>query len=403
MVTTFYPPYHFGGDGTYVRALAKGLVQRGHEVTVIHCEDAYRLRGQEAELEQINDHGVTVHRIHKDQRVLSPLITQQLGIPGLKAGVLREILDDDFDVVNFHNISLIGGPGVLSLSKAPRNVYTLHEHWLLCPTHIFWKNQQRACDRPECIRCCVRSGIPPQWWRYTSLLQRNLMSVNLFLSPSEYTARRHREQLELQAPVEVLPLFSALDPVPEVQPSSTGELLFVFAGRMVASKGVRELLATFRRTPQYRLILLGDGELLLELRRRYADCDNIEFKGAVPQPELVAYYRRATAVILPSLAPETFGLTVVEAFACGTPALVRAAGGNRDTIDVSGAGYVYEDEPGLLQAMAQFSADPGLRPRLGQMARRAYEQHYTEEKHVSRYLDLVTSIPENTGGQLIWK
>ena len=48
------------------------------------------------------------------------------------------MLDRDFDVVNFHNISLIGGPGVLQMSRGPATLYTLHEHWLICPTHIFW-------------------------------------------------------------------------------------------------------------------------------------------------------------------------------------------------------------------------------------------------------------------------
>ena len=51
---------------------------------------------------------------------------------------LRAVLDSNFDVVNFHNISLIGGSGVLSMSRAPVTLNTLHEYWLLCPTSIFW-------------------------------------------------------------------------------------------------------------------------------------------------------------------------------------------------------------------------------------------------------------------------
>jgi hypothetical protein len=43
MVTTFYPPFNFGGDGIAVQRLSRALVQRGHEVTVIHDVDAYRL------------------------------------------------------------------------------------------------------------------------------------------------------------------------------------------------------------------------------------------------------------------------------------------------------------------------------------------------------------------------
>src|SRR5947209_7940112 len=49
MVTTFYPPYHFGGDAIGVQRLARGLVRRGHEVTVIHDVDAYNLLHQGSE------------------------------------------------------------------------------------------------------------------------------------------------------------------------------------------------------------------------------------------------------------------------------------------------------------------------------------------------------------------
>ena len=41
--TTFYPPYSFGGDAVGVQRLARALVKRGHEVTVVHDKDAYRV------------------------------------------------------------------------------------------------------------------------------------------------------------------------------------------------------------------------------------------------------------------------------------------------------------------------------------------------------------------------
>ncbi|MDZ7784929.1 MAG: glycosyltransferase [Halioglobus sp.] len=113
MVTTFYPPYHFGGDATYVKALSEHLVARGHEVTVVHCENAFRLQARNSEIagpEQEN--GVRVHRIRKRAGLLSPLITQQLGVPGLKSGEIAPDICQKFDVVNFHNISLIGGPAL---------------------------------------------------------------------------------------------------------------------------------------------------------------------------------------------------------------------------------------------------------------------------------------------------
>ena len=43
MVTTFYPPYHFGGDATFIHRLATELGRRGHVVDVVHDLDAYYL------------------------------------------------------------------------------------------------------------------------------------------------------------------------------------------------------------------------------------------------------------------------------------------------------------------------------------------------------------------------
>lgn len=392
MVTTFYPPYHFGGDATYVRALSRALVARGHAVDVVHCEDAYRLAGKpESEPAASTEDGVVVHRLKSRWGLLSPLITQQTGRPRLKAAALRAVLSRDFDVVNFHNISLVGGPAVLQLSRAPVTLYTLHEHWLLCPTHIFWKNRAQACDSKQCIRCSLRSGIPPQWWRYTGLIQRSIENVDRFLAPSEFTAQRHREAGI--APVQVLPLFSFLDP--KLDPVAAPDRpRFLFVGRVTASKGIQNLLARFARLPDYDLIVVGDGDLRTRLQQQYAGHANIHFLGAIPQQELIAHYREATALVFPSLAPETFGLSIAEAFACGTPAIVRDAGGSRELIDITGGGMVYQTDEELLSALHRLAGDAELRSKLAQSARAGYERHYTQKRHVEAYLSCIKTLLE---------
>jgi glycosyltransferase involved in cell wall biosynthesis len=391
MVTTFYPPYHFGGDATYVHALSRALTARGHTVEVVHCEDAYRLfRGDVEPRAAGADDGILVHRLKSRLGPLSPLITQQTGRPGLKAGALRGILERDFDVVNFHNISLIGGPGVLELSRAPVTLYTLHEHWLLCATHIFWKNRSRACDSRQCIRCSVRSGIPPQWWRYTGLIERAVAHVDLFLAPSEFTAQRHREAGI--APVQVLPLFSILDPGAPAGDAVIPAPRFLFVGRVTASKGIAGLLAQFAKLPAYELTVVGEGDLRAGLERQYAEHANIRFLGQIPQDELTLLYRGATALVFPSLAPETFGLSIAEAFACGTPAIVRDAGGSRELVDATGGGIVYRTDAELLQALHKVAGDSGLRAQLGQRARAGFTRLYTQQRHVDAYLASIDTI-----------
>jgi len=266
MVTTFYPPYHFGGDATYVRALSRALVARGHDVEVIHCEDAYQTVSHTQVSAEITDDGITVHRLKSRFGILSPLFTQQTGFPGFKSAAIKKILSAEFDVVHFHNISLIGGPAILNLSKAPVTLYTLHEHWLLCPTHIFWKNKTKACDRPQCFSCCLRSGIPPQLWRYTGLLKNSLAHIDRLLSPSQFTADKHRDA-GLSKNIHVLPLFSTLVAKNPAEFVDKDRPCFVFAGRVTASKGVAAMLKSFSGMSQVDLQVIGDGDLLAALKK----------------------------------------------------------------------------------------------------------------------------------------
>lgn len=391
MATTFYPPYHFGGDATFVQALARALVARGHHVEVVHCEDAYRLRGKEQPAAQVEQDGVVVHRLRSPFGMLSPLITQQTGKPGVKTTRLRALLDRDFDVVNFHNISLIGGPGVLQMSRAPVTLYTLHEHWLLCPTHIFWKNQQQACDRPQCLSCCLQSGVPPQFWRYTDLIRRSLEHVDALLSPSEFTAERHRTA-GITRPIHVLPTFASVVSESGIKKVPGERLCFLFVGRVTASKGIASLLKEFMPLTEYDLLVVGDGDLRFTLQQQYAEHRHIRFLGALLQSQLASLYQKATALILPSLAPEVFPLTVLEALACGTPVIVHDAGGNREAVEQTGGGFVYRSGEDLRRILSTLARDNTLQQTLAQRARTGYEQFYSRERYVARYLDIIDTI-----------
>jgi glycosyltransferase involved in cell wall biosynthesis len=397
MVTTFYPPYHFGGDATFVQALARALVSEGHQVEVVHCEDAYRLRGREQAAVQTEHDGVVVHRLRNPfLGMLSPLISQQTGKPGVKTAQLRTLLKREFDVVNFHNISLIGGPGVLRMSRAPVTLYTLHEHWLLCPMHIFWKNEQRACDSPQCIRCCLRSRVPPQLWRYTGLIERSLDNVDALLAPSEYTAERHKA-LGRTSPINVLPTFSRFAPQLNGNPNLQERVWFLYVGRVTASKGIAVLLKEFAGISEYNLMVVGGGDLLPTLQRQYAEQRHIQFLGPLSQEQLGPLYQKATALVLPSLAPEVFPLTVLEAFAHGTPAIVHDAGGSREAIDKTGGGLVYHSREELHKALTLLATDSRFRETLGQRARAGYTKFYSEATYVERYLNLIQAIAKEKG------
>jgi glycosyltransferase involved in cell wall biosynthesis len=300
-------------------------------------------------------------------------------------------LNGPFDVVNFHNISLVGGPGILKLSRATVTLYTVHEHWLLCPTHILWKDLERACDGPQCLRCCMRSGLPPQLWRYTGLVERALTHVDALLAPSAFTAERHRTVAK-HVPIHKMPTFSDIDPDVQVTAAKGARPRFVFVGRITASKGIAVLLDECEHTTAFDLDVVGDGDLRADLQRRYAHCAHIRFRGPVPQHDLVGLYQGATALVLPSLAPEVFPLTVLEAMACGTPAIVHDVGGNREAVDETGGGLVYDTRAELRNALFSMATDRELQLAMAQKARTGFERLYTRRQYLVRYLDLVRNI-----------
>src|SRR6185436_6170417 len=118
------------------------------------------------------------------------------GQPYLKLDLIRRLLaSKPYDVIHFHNISLLG-PGVLKVqSSSPAvKMYTTHEHWLICPMHVLWKFNSRPCEKPECLRCTLIGKRPPQVWRYTGLLKRAARHVDQFVSPSRFTAGMHAER-----------------------------------------------------------------------------------------------------------------------------------------------------------------------------------------------------------------
>ena len=82
MVTTFYPPHHFGGDAVFIRRLVGALARRGHTVDVIHDVDAYDLLRRDSEPAPLTEpEGVTLHPLRSRFGSLSCLATQQTGRP----------------------------------------------------------------------------------------------------------------------------------------------------------------------------------------------------------------------------------------------------------------------------------------------------------------------------------
>jgi glycosyltransferase involved in cell wall biosynthesis len=407
-LSTFYPPYSFGGDGMQLYRLAHALGDEGHHVDVVHCVDSYHLlHAGEPPLKFDGHPNVTVHSLRSRYKSVSPLLTQQTGRPLLKRKAISELLRArPYDVIHFHNISLLG-PQILSIISPAADavkMYTTHEHWLVCPTHVLWKYDQAPCTKPECLRCTLHAKRPPQLWRYTGLLNRMAEHVDQFISPSRFTARMHAER-GFPKPLAYLPnFFDRADqdwrnPAPRPQ----GSPYFLFVGRLELIKGVQTLITLWNsRKLLYDLVIAGAGDYEPALRAMAAGNSRIKFAGPQRQRELGALYHHAIACIIPSITYETFGMISVEAFARKTPVIGRDIGALPEVIQDSGGGFVYRTDDELLHAIESLAGSPRLRDDLGQKGYEGFLRWWCREAHLPQYFDYLNTSAERKFGRIPW-
>ena len=389
MVTTFYPPYHFGGEAIYLYRLSNELAERGHRVTVVHCVDSYRMLSSAASRGSFPQHeNVTVVPIHSRLGPVSPLASYLSGRPGPKRRALDHVFDSTrFDVVHFHLVTLFG-PGVLSYGADAVRLYTAHDHWLVCPMYDLWKHNRELCEKPACTSCQLSFHRPPQLWRYGGLLERQLREVDLFLAPSESTIEQHRRR-GFAHPMRRLPYFLPLREPEPAPPRREGRPYFLFVGRLVKIKGAQTLIDAFRRYDRADLLIAGDGVYERELREHARGLDHVRFLGRVHPDELRRLYAGAVASLVPSLVYETFGLITLEAFAERTPVIARDLGAVGELVRESGGGFLYRTEDELVEAMERLRTDAALRAELAGRGYRAHVERWSEEPHLERYFELI--------------
>jgi glycosyltransferase involved in cell wall biosynthesis len=397
MVTTFYPPFSFGGDGQYVRRLAHALARRGHVVEIIHDADAYRMFGGGAAPEPIPEPpGVTVHTLRSHAPTLSCLATHQLGRPIVHGRRIRRILSRGFDVIHFHNVSLVGGPGVLGYGSGVK-LYTAHEHWLVCPMHTLWRHGRELCTGRQCVRCAIAYKRPPQPWRGGAFLARQARHVDAFIALSRFSADKHAE-LGFSAPMTVMPSFvpdAPSDATPA--PARDGRPYFLFVGRLERIKGLQDVIPVFAAASPADLWIAGAGTYEPELRQLAAGRATVRFLGHRTPDELRGFYRGARALIAPSICYEVFPLVVLEAFQQGLPIIARRLGPYPDIVAASGGGILFADRRELEAAIWSLASDPTRRETIGAAARRAFRTQWSEEVALTAYLTLISAVAARRG------
>ncbi|HEU4565818.1 MAG TPA: glycosyltransferase family 4 protein [Gemmatimonadaceae bacterium] len=410
-VTTFYPPHNFGGDGIGVQRWARALARRGHQVTVICDTDVYHLlRTGPAPAGGVEEEpGITVHRLRTSIAPLSVLLTQQVGRPVVHGRAIRRLLHEGrYDVINFHNVSTIGGPGVLDAGEGIK-LYTAWEHWLVCPTHVLWRHDREPCTGRQCVRCVMAYRRPLQLWRYTGFLERQIEHVDAFIALSRFSRAKHHE-FGFAREMEVLPGFlpdpgaeeiartrAALAAPPAGAESPHPRPYFLFVGRLERIKGLDDVIPVFERHPDADLLIAGDGTHRAALERIARGNPRVRFLGTQSQEALARYYAHAIASIVPTRGFETFGFVVIEAFRRGTPVICRRMGPLPELVEQCGGGETFSTPDELLQALQRLQHLPDRRATLARAAFEGFLANWTESAVLPRFFDLLHRVARARG------
>lgn len=178
----------------------------------------------------------------------------------------------------------------------------------------------------------------------------------------------------------------------------------LYLGRLKRYKRVdlpiRAVAALRSEGVDVRLVVAGDGdraEALEALARELEVSDAVEFRGFVSEAEKLDLFRRAWVHVLTS-PKEGWGITNMEAAACGTPTIASDSPGLRDSVLDGETGFLvpHGDVPALADRIRTLVGDAALRQRMGRDAR-AFARQFTWDRAAERTESFLADVSMGRG------
>jgi glycosyltransferase involved in cell wall biosynthesis len=392
LVTNLYAPFIQGGAEIYVERQARALAEE-HKVVVITTEPGHQLRPRR----QISPEGITIYRlsplnISHITRLPHHFVAQalfraiDLYHPQVAAGV-GNILDAERpDVIHIHNwVGLSLAATMTAIDTRIPVAMTLHDYSLLCAYASIRHPDGHSC-RPD-LSCNLLTG-----------LNRALTAtVGLAISPSNYALDAHvRRGFFKHAAREVLPYGLPSEPAP-ASPADKSTFDVLFLGRVQSHKGIELLVRAFRRLddPALRLHVVGTGPSVAACKTLAGDDNRIHFYGFVSGEMRRTLMENADCLVLPSLWPDNYPVSIQEAFQSGPVVIASRIGGIPEMVRSGANGLLVEpgDEAGIAAAIENLRTSPDLTARLRAAARetaRVYDMRFHVGRLAEAYRNLLT-------------
>jgi glycosyltransferase involved in cell wall biosynthesis len=298
-------------------------------------------------------------------------------------------------VVNTHQFD---DAEVIAAIQANAPVLASAHGYTLCTSGVHYFRPGEECTRPHgpgCVpnlafRGCAHTRqvrLLPAAYRRVSRSLQALRRADLAVSYST-AVDRHLAANDVTRRM-TIPLFPTLPAA--VGSGHADRRRVLFAGRIVAPKGVRVLIRAAREVDA-EFVICGEGWRLEEMRRlaqREGVAARVTFTGWLGADELARELAEASIVVLPSVWPEPFGLVGIEAFAAGRPVVASATGGILDWLEdgVNGLAVEPGDSDSLARALNELLADPDRQQAMGAAGKAMARERYSPERHIAALLE----------------
>ena len=369
--------------------------------------------------------------MHHSVRVV-PKVSRWIGDPARQARVAWGLEDFDFpgsrnllclppkrpDVVHLHNLHghYFDLRLLESLSRELPVLITMHDAWLLsghCAHPLGCDRWQQGCGNcpdltiyPEIRRDSTRAN----WRRKQRIYAASRLHVatpckwladkvgRSMLHPRSLRVIPHGIDLDVFRPGDKLAARKALQLPPDVP-------TVLFVGHRTRSNWAKDhatmeaavvQLASDSQTPKVIFLSLGE-ERPSEQRGRVT----ILFLPFLRDPSRVALFYQAADAYVHATHADTFPNTVLEAMACGLPAIATAVGGIPEQVIEGETGFLtpHGEPAAMAHAIELLVRDNRLRHQLGQNAARRARQHFDLRRAASSYLDWYAELLAQNGAK----
>ena len=378
---------------------------------ILLCHNHYQQRGgedlsfaSEADLLQARGHDVIRHTVHND-------VLEQTSRLRAAAGTLwnrqsyrsvRSLLRREKpDVMHCTNTFPLLSPSVYYAAKEQDVpvVQSLRNYRLLCPGAYLLRGG-RVCEDcltkrfawPGVWHGCYRGSRAASATVAAMSTVHHLMgtwrnAVDLFFTPTEFARQKFIQAGFPAGKIGVKPNF--IDPDPGRGRGQGGYALFV--GRLSEEKGIETMLEAWRDVADaLPLKIVGDGPLKPLVDQAAQENQAVHSLGSQSHDEVLTLLGDAACLVMPSIWYETFGRTIVEAYAKGTPVLATRLGCMAELVEDDVTGLLFE--PGnaqdLAEAVGNFVSRTAQRQAMSDAARAAYLQRYTAQPNYEMLMAL---------------